>query len=58
MEINVTSYDLMSVQQAADILGKPRVTLYRWIKAGKLLSVKFGSVIYIPKNEVERLKNG
>ena len=56
MEINVTTYDLLSVQQAATILGKPRITIYRWVKAGKMVSVKFGGIIYIPRSEVERLK--
>ncbi|KKM80163.1 hypothetical protein LCGC14_1342700 [marine sediment metagenome] len=55
MEINVTTSDLMSVQQAAAQLGKPRVTVYRRVKAGKLLSIKLGGIIYIPKSEVERL---
>jgi len=57
-EINLTTYDLVSVQQAATMLGKPRVTLYRWIKSGKLVGVKFGGIIYIPTSEVKRLKNG
>jgi len=55
-EISVTTDDLMSVQQAASALGKPRVTLYRWIAKGQVLSVRFGGILYIPKTEVDRLK--
>jgi len=57
MEINVTTDDLMSVQQAAAYLNKPRLTIYRWITKGQLLSVKFGGILYVPKSEVERIKN-
>jgi len=56
-EIKLTTNDLVSVQQAATMLGKPRVTIYRWVKNGKMSGVKFGGIIYIPTSEVERLRN-
>ena len=56
-EITLTTNDLVSVQHAANMLGKPRVTVYRWVKNGKMSGVKFGGIIYIPTSEVERLRN-
>ena len=51
------STDVMSIQQAAEFLGKSRPTIYRWVQKGKLLSIKFGGQYYILKSDVERLKN-
>jgi len=57
MEIRVTTSDLMSVADAANALGRPRITIYRWIEANKLIAVKLGGILFIPKTEVQRLKN-
>ena len=56
-EIRVTTSDLVSVQDAAKELGRPRLTIYRWIDAGKIFSIKLGGILFIPTSEVERLKN-
>ncbi len=56
-EIRVTTSDLVSVQDAAKELGRPRLTVYRWIDAGKIISIKLGGILFIPTSEVERLKN-
>ncbi|MBA7563442.1 hypothetical protein ES708_05100 [subsurface metagenome] len=56
MEIRVKTDDLVSVADAAKILGRPRLTIYRWIDAGKIVGIKLGGIIFIPKSEVERLK--
>ena len=55
-QIIVTTDDLLSVQDAAKMLGRPRLTIYRWISAGKITSIKLGGILYIPKSEVEKLK--
>ncbi|GAI59374.1 unnamed protein product [marine sediment metagenome] len=57
MEIRVTTDDLVSVADAAKILGRPRLTIYRWKDAGKIVGIKLGGIIFIPKSEIERLKN-
>lgn len=49
--------DLVTVPQAAKLLGKPKMTLYRWIKSGKVIALQFGGISFIPKSELERLKN-
>ncbi len=48
--------DLLTVPDAARLLGKPKMTLYRWAKKGKVIAVRFGGISFIPRSEVERLK--
>ena len=57
LEVRVRTEDLSSVANAAKELGRPRVTIYRWIEAGKIVGIKLGGILFIPKSEVERLKN-
>ena len=56
-EIKITTSDLFSVADAAKELGRPRITIYRWIEAGKVVGIKLGGILFIPRGEVERLKN-
>lgn len=55
--IRVNTGDLVSVQDAAKELGRPRVTIYRWIEAGKIIGIKFGGILFVPVSELERLKD-
>ncbi|MBA7581116.1 hypothetical protein ES708_23016 [subsurface metagenome] len=55
-EIKVITSDLVSVQDAAKELKRPRLTIYRWIEAGKIIGIKLGGILFIPVSEVERLK--
>jgi len=55
-ELRVVTDDFMTVPEAAKQLGKPKVTLYRWIEANKLIAVTFGGILFIPKSEIERLQ--
>jgi len=57
-EITVTTNDLMSVQDTAKELGRHRYQIYRWIDSGKIVAIKLGGVLFVPKSEVERLKGG
>jgi len=57
VEIKVLADDLMTVPKAAKALGHPKMTLYRWIEVGKIHAIKLGGILFIPKSEVERLKN-
>jgi len=56
-EVRFTTNDLMSVQDAAKHLRRPRYTIYRWIAAGKIIGLRFGGILFIPVSEVERIKN-
>lgn len=54
--IKVNTDDLVSVQDAAKQLERPRVTIYRWVEAGKIIGIKLGGILFIPKSEVDRLR--
>lgn len=55
-EVTLNSTDLTNVTDAALQLRVSRMTIYRWVKQGKILAVKFGKSTFIPKSEVEKLK--
>jgi len=57
MTIQIESTDLMSIQQAARELDKPRSTIYRWAERGKIITIQLGGVLFVPTSEVNRLKN-
>ena len=54
-EITVNTDDLLSVLDAARVLGRPRITIYRWVERGKINSIKLGGILFIPRTEVEKL---
>ena len=54
-KFSVTTADLLSIAQAAEELKVARLTVYRWIKASKIVSVRFGGFLFIPRSEIERL---
>lgn len=56
-EIKIQTDDIITVPGAAKQLGKPKMTLYRWIDAGKIVSIKLGGILFIPVSEIERIKN-
>jgi len=58
IKLNVTTTDLLSIAQAARELKVARLTIYRWIKVSKIVSVRFGGFLFIPQSEVERLRSG
>jgi len=47
----------MTARQAAKQIGVHFTTIYRWVDAGTILSINFGGILFIPRSEVERLKN-
>jgi len=48
--------DLHDTNEASKLLGIGYTTLYRWIKAGKIIPVRGDGRTLIPKSEIERLK--
>jgi len=58
VKISLSTDELFSVAQAAEIFKKPRLTIYRWIKRGKINAIKLGGGTYIEKSEIERIKGG
>lgn len=57
MEIKISTDELVSVVDAAKTLGWPKMRIYRWVDADKLVGVKLGGILFIPSSEVERLKH-
>lgn len=56
MRIVFENTDLLSMRKAADALGITKMTLHRWVAAGKLTAVKAGGYRAIPRSEIDRLK--
>jgi len=54
--ITITTEDLVTVVEAAKLLGKHITTIYRWVEAGDMVAVKFSGIMFIPTSEVERWK--
>ena len=46
---------LWSVEKVADYFSLNKMTVYRWVKTGKVKSLKIGSRVRIPRSEVERI---
>ncbi|MBT9132973.1 MAG: hypothetical protein DDT33_01504 [Firmicutes bacterium] len=55
-QVIISTDDLVSVTTAAYLLDRPRITIYRWIEKGKINAIKFGGVLFVPRAEVERLR--
>ena len=49
--------DLVTVLQAAKEIGVHFTTIYRWIDAGAIYGLKVGGIMFVPKSEIERIKN-
>ncbi len=46
---------MMTIKETADFFGVSPRTVFRWIKSGKLESVKIGGIVRIKKNEIKRV---
>ncbi len=55
-QVTIKSDDVMTVPEAARRLHRPKMTLYRWIRAKKIMAVQLGGILFIPIGEIERLK--
>ena len=49
-------HDFVNQTRAAEILGISRMTVWQWLKEGKIQAVIVGGLRMIPRSEVERLK--
>jgi len=56
--VRINSQDFLTVPKMAKTIHRPKMTLYRWIKKGKLIAVEFGGIKFIPVSEIERLGLG
>ncbi len=55
-ELKVVTDDFVTVPEAAKQMGRPKMTLYRWIAANRLIAITFGGILFVPKSEIERLQ--
>lgn len=55
-ELRVVTDEFVTVPGAAKQLGRPKMTLYRWIQANKLIAVRFGGILFVPISEIKRLQ--
>lgn len=46
---------LWSPLKLAQHLGVRNISIYRWIKQGKVKAIKVGSLVKIPQSEVDRI---
>lgn len=46
---------MLSVKETADLFGVTKRTIFRWIKSGKIKSVKIGRTVRIKKSEIYRV---
>lgn len=53
---DVATREFFTVPEAAGLLGRPKMTLYRWINDGKLITITFGGIKFVPASEIERMK--
>lgn len=49
-------FNLLSVTQAAKLLGIPRQYVYNLIKDKQLTEIKVAGYVTVPRSEVERIK--
>ena len=50
--------DFYRFHEAAEVLAVSDVTLWRWIRAGKVQAHRIGREVLIEKAEVEKLRRG
>jgi len=53
--ITISVQDAFSYKDAARELGVTTMTLWRWVRDGKIAAVQLGRYKFIPKSEVERV---
>jgi len=57
-ETNVTirTADLLTATRAAEFLGVSRMTLWRWVRGGKIRPIEFDNQRFFHINELQTLK--
>jgi len=56
--VTINTNDLMSVQDAAKLLGRPRLAIYRMIKRNAITGIELGGVTFVLTIEIQKLKEG
>jgi len=56
-KITLQTSDLLTVQQFAQRIKHPRVTVYRWIEKGRINAILLGRTLYIPIAELDKINH-
>ena len=48
--------EFYTLQETANILGVNRLTIWRWVKTGKIAAQKAGGVVFIERSVVDGLR--
>lgn len=56
-EFTLITDAFLSVPETANEFRETESTINRWIEANKLIAITFGGILFVPKSEIERLKN-
>lgn len=56
MKVEITTDDLLTIEEAAREIGCHHATIFRWIDRGKMLTLKLAKSRVIPRAEVDRLR--
>jgi len=55
MKVLVGNTEVLSAAEAAEALGVSLMTIYRWMKSGKITPIQLIGKTFIPKSEIDRL---
>lgn len=55
-EFTIETDDLMTLPDTARELNQSEVDFYRWAERGKIIAIRLGGILFVPKSEVARLK--
>jgi len=55
-EVTIKTGDLLTASRAAEFLGVSRMTLWRWVRDGKIRPVEFDNQRFFHINELHTLK--
>ena len=48
--------DAYGAEEAARLLGKGVATIWRWLRDDKIIAIRLGGRVLIPRKEIERLQ--
>jgi predicted KAP-like P-loop ATPase len=51
-----TINDFLTVPASVKYTGIPYTSFYRKIKEGKIITITFGGILFVPRSEADRLK--
>jgi excisionase family DNA binding protein len=56
IKVDAPVEDAYGPEEAARLLGKGIATIWRWLRDDKIIAIRIGGRILIPKKEIERLQ--